>query len=120
MDSMVRFSPACTNCCINCFRIFLKSTTIIEMPIHPKTEGASYNCFKDCPICWSITERNIQRMRAGETIVLCTWRELLTFGVKIKDEITGLEQGACPLCASLARHIMKFEGSTVSDSLSFA
>ncbi|KAH6662543.1 heterokaryon incompatibility protein-domain-containing protein [Halenospora varia] len=81
------------------------------MPLHPETQGAATNCYKDCPICWSITERNIQRMRAGESIVLGRWLQFLSVAVKGKDEVTGDEQGACPLCASLATHIVKVEGS---------
>ncbi|KAH8588887.1 heterokaryon incompatibility protein-domain-containing protein [Bisporella sp. PMI_857] len=88
------------------------------MPLHPLTEGASNT---ECPICWSITERNIQRMCAGESIVLCTWRELVTFSIKLTDEATGLEQGACPLCASITAHIIKIEGgATYIDEATFS
>ncbi|KAH8680061.1 heterokaryon incompatibility protein-domain-containing protein [Tricladium varicosporioides] len=81
------------------------------MPYHPETQGATTNCYKDCPICWSITERNIQRMRAGESIILGTWPRFLSFAIPGRDEVTGIEQGACPLCANLATHIVKVEGN---------
>lgn len=87
------------------------------MPLSPPTIGAppkfggSPNCFDDCPVCYSITETNIQRMQAGEEIVLGTWAQFLAFAVPGSD---GDEvQGACALCRRLAGQIMFIEGDSV-------
>ncbi|KAH7411437.1 heterokaryon incompatibility protein-domain-containing protein [Cadophora sp. MPI-SDFR-AT-0126] len=88
------------------------------MPLSPPTLGAppsfsgSPNCFNDCPICYSITETNIQRMQAGEEIVLGTWAQFLAFAVAGTDE-TGQEQGACALCWRIVGQVVFVEGDGV-------
>jgi hypothetical protein len=57
-------------------------------------------------------------MLAGESIVLCTWLEFLTFATTVKNENTGVVQEPCPLCASIATHIVRVEGSTVGKIIS--
>lgn len=89
------------------------------MPLSPPTVGAppsfggSPNCFNDCPVCYSITETNIQRMRAGEEIVLGTWAQFLAFAFAVASTDGEGEMGACALCLRLVGQIVFVEGNAV-------